>query len=179
MLLVYHAETMAEPGAKMSTQLPKLENDARASLLVVAPTVIASPTRAGEEFARVGVGVAGGDRVGDPGGDRVATAVSSALDAPPPRLMLATAGLTRFAVTQSTPAITPDVDARSAAAQHANANRRTPLATPYVDPPTVPATWVPWPLQSLVFRPSLIASKPTNARPPNCEWVRRMPVSMT
>ena len=25
----------------------------------------------------------------------------------------------------------------------------TPLATPNVEPPRVPATWVPWPLQSL------------------------------
>jgi hypothetical protein len=36
------------------------------------------------------------------------TAVSSAVETPPPRLMLATAGLTWFLVTQSTPAITPE-----------------------------------------------------------------------
>jgi len=42
---------MLEPGAKISTTLPKLENDDRASVIVVAPTVIASATRAGEEFA--------------------------------------------------------------------------------------------------------------------------------
>ena len=34
---------------------------------------------------------------------------------------------------------------------------RTDLATPQVAPPIVPATCVPWPLQSLVPRPSLIA----------------------
>ena len=34
--------------------------------------------------------------------------MSSADDAPPPRLMLATAGLEWFWVTQSTPAITPE-----------------------------------------------------------------------
>ena len=45
--LVRHADRIAEPGAKISTTLPKLENDERASLMVVAPTVIASPTRAG------------------------------------------------------------------------------------------------------------------------------------
>ena len=28
------------------------------------------------------------------------------------------------------------------------------LATPYLAPPTVPATWVPWPRQSLPFWPS-------------------------
>ena len=46
--LVFQAEVMLEPGAKMSTQVPKLENEARASVLVVAPTVIAAATRAGE-----------------------------------------------------------------------------------------------------------------------------------
>ena len=50
-LLVIHAERIAEPGAKISTTLPKFENDERASLLVLDPTVIASVTRAGEELA--------------------------------------------------------------------------------------------------------------------------------
>ena len=36
----------------------------------------------------------------------------------------------------------------------------TCLATPYVVPPVVPATWVPWPLQSFVPCPSFIAVKP-------------------
>ena len=40
---------MLEPGAKMSTTLPKFENDDRASLVVLAPTVIAAATRAGED----------------------------------------------------------------------------------------------------------------------------------
>jgi len=47
-LLVFHAEVMDEPGAKMSRQVPMLENDDRASVLVVEPTVIAAATRAGE-----------------------------------------------------------------------------------------------------------------------------------
>ena len=38
-LLVRHAEVM--PGAKMSTQVPKFENEERTSLVVVEPTVIA------------------------------------------------------------------------------------------------------------------------------------------
>src|SRR6267143_2997939 len=49
--LVRHADKMPEPGAKISTTLPKFEKDERASVIVVAPTVIASATRAGEEFA--------------------------------------------------------------------------------------------------------------------------------
>ena len=36
-------------------------------------------------------------------------AVSSEEDAPPPKLMLATAGRTRLRVTQFTPAMTPDI----------------------------------------------------------------------
>lgn len=39
------------PGAKMSTTLPKLENEARASPIVVAPTVMAEGARAGDVFA--------------------------------------------------------------------------------------------------------------------------------
>ena len=47
-LLVYQAEVIELPGAKISRQVPKFEYEARASVLVVAPTVIAAPTRAGE-----------------------------------------------------------------------------------------------------------------------------------
>ena len=46
--LVFQDEVMLEPGAKMSRQVPKLENDERASVLVVEPTVIAFATRAGD-----------------------------------------------------------------------------------------------------------------------------------
>jgi hypothetical protein len=42
------AEVMADPGAKMSTQLPTLLKDERASDEVVAPTVIAVDDEAGE-----------------------------------------------------------------------------------------------------------------------------------
>lgn len=43
-----HAEMTFWPGAKMSTIEPKLEKDARASAIVLAPTVIADGARAGE-----------------------------------------------------------------------------------------------------------------------------------
>ncbi len=71
------------------------------------------------------------------------TAASRALSAPPPRDMLATAGLTAFRATQSMPATTwavvPEPELFST---------RTPttfafLATPWALPATVPATWVP------------------------------------
>jgi hypothetical protein len=47
--LVFHAERIEEPGAKMSTQGPKFEYDARASVFVVAPTVIALGALDGED----------------------------------------------------------------------------------------------------------------------------------
>ena len=43
-LLVLHADVMPWPGAKRSVQVPKLENEARVSAVVVALTVIASAT---------------------------------------------------------------------------------------------------------------------------------------
>src|SRR6476660_265118 len=46
--LVLHADVMLLPGAKMSTQVPKFENDERTSVIVVEPTVIALAVRAGE-----------------------------------------------------------------------------------------------------------------------------------
>jgi len=48
--LVFQDEVMLEPGAKTSTHVPKFENDERASVLVVDPTVIALGSRAGEEL---------------------------------------------------------------------------------------------------------------------------------
>src|SRR5918992_6360919 len=95
--------------------------------------------------------------------------------------MFATAGCPAawLPVTQSTPAITPDVLPEPLHPSTRTAVRLTDLATPWIEPPIVPATWVPCPLQSLVPRPSLIAVKPPPARPPNCECVVRMPVSIT
>ena len=49
-LLVFQAEVMLDPGAKMSTHVPKFENEERASVIVVDPTVLAARTRAGEEL---------------------------------------------------------------------------------------------------------------------------------
>jgi hypothetical protein len=46
--LVFQAEVIFTPGAKMSRHAPKFEKDARASLESVAPTVMAAVTSAGE-----------------------------------------------------------------------------------------------------------------------------------
>jgi hypothetical protein len=45
--LVNQAEVMFTPGAKLSRQVPKLEKDARLSLMSVAPTVMAAGVLAG------------------------------------------------------------------------------------------------------------------------------------
>ena len=108
------------------------------------------------------------------------TAVSMAVLAPPPRLMLATAGAPAWwsAVTQSMPATTPAVVPLPSQPSTRTPTSRTPFATPYVVPPTVPATCVPWPLQSSGAPPST-ASKPAPTRPVNSVWPAAMPVSMT
>ncbi len=97
--LVRQVEAMPEPGANRSRQLPKLEKLARASVLVVAPTVIAVGVPAGVVVARVDVVVARGEHVRHAGRstrDGAVIAVSSAeCDATPPRLMFATAGRPR------------------------------------------------------------------------------------
>jgi len=45
---VAHAEVIEEPGAKMSTHVPKFEKEERASVEVLEPTVMAAATREGE-----------------------------------------------------------------------------------------------------------------------------------
>src|SRR5438105_7873045 len=108
------------------------------------------------------------------------TAASSALDALPPRLMFATADCPArwLPVTQSTPAITPEVVPLPLQLRTRTATSVTAFATPYVEPPTVPETCVPWPLQSEAEPPGVTSSTPLIARPPNWVWVNRMPVSM-
>src|SRR5215218_7496032 len=92
--------------------------------------------------------------------------------------MLATAGDLWLAVTQSTPAMTPEFGPEPPQSITRTATRSTLFATPYVLPPTVPDTCVPWPLQSAAEPPGVISSTPVTARPPNSEWANRMPVSM-
>ena len=71
-----------------------LENDDRASVLVVEPVVMALAARAGEvlqAFAPLSLPAA--TAIVTFALCRLLTAVSRALETPPPRLMLATAGL--------------------------------------------------------------------------------------
>ena len=83
---------MLDPGAKRSTQVPKLEKDDRASVLVELPTVRAWDTRAGDELQALALLLPAAIAKVTPDAIELRTASSSAVDAPPPRLILATAG---------------------------------------------------------------------------------------
>src|SRR5438270_2274696 len=173
---------MLTPGPKISTHVPIFAHDAFVSVLSVALTVIAAAARAGDVVhASCGLPrespLPAATQNTTPAFTAPVTASSSACDAPPPRDMLATAGLMAFCATQFTPAMTPEFVPEPWQLRTRTATSETPLATPYVEPPTVPETCVPCPLQSMPFCPSPTSSTPTDARPPNCECEVRMPVS--
>ena len=154
---VYQADVMSEPGANTSTQVPKLEKLDRASVRVVLPTVMALTARAGETLQAFWFSLPAATTMVTPRETARWTASSVACEAPPPRLMLATAGATALAATQSMPATTPEFVPEPLQPRTRTGTTVARLATPYVVPATVPATWVPCPLQSVVPRPSAIA----------------------
>ena len=92
-LLVYHAEVMLEPGAKMSTQVPMLEKEERASVEVDEATVIAAGTRA-RVLVQASPPVSFPAEIAyvTPSAMELLTALSTLLLAEPPRLIFATAG---------------------------------------------------------------------------------------
>ena len=108
----------------------------------------------------------------------LATALSSAVLKPPPRLMLATAGRMALAVTQSMPWTMSVVVPLPAQLSTRTPTIRTPLATPYCDPPTVPATCVPCPWQSVESLSSLDGVAAVARAPAEVVWLIRIPVSM-
>src|SRR5687767_9075643 len=177
--LVFQADVMATPGANQSTQAPMFENHARLSALSVAPMVSALGALAGDCVqASIALLPAAMEYV-IPAAIEAATAASRSGNELPPRLMLATAGNTAFAVTQSTPAITCVKEPKPAQSSTRTATRFTSLATPQVVPPTVPDTCVPWPLQSSAMGSLSMKSNPWLACPPKSLCVIRIPVSIT
>ena len=91
---------------------------------------------------------------------------------------MATAGLTEFAVTHSTP---PMIEMASEMPVQLNTwtgTSCTCLAIPWIVPPTVPATWVPWPWQSRALPSGTMALYPGSSRPAKSGWSSQMPVSM-
>lgn len=90
---VAHADVILEPGAKMSTHVPKFENDERASVMVVEPTVMAFGARAGDCVQASALLLPAETAKVTPSFIAFWTAVSSDEEAPPPKLMFATAGV--------------------------------------------------------------------------------------
>jgi hypothetical protein len=99
---------------------------------VVAPIVIASATRAGEALHALALLFPAAMAYVTPSLIERWTAASSAVEAPPPRLMLAAAASPAwwFAVTQSMPAMTPEVVPEPEQLSTRTATRLTPFATP-------------------------------------------------
>ena len=88
-----HADKIPDPGANRSRHVPKFEKEERASVVVVEPTVIALAARDGDELHAFAFELPAATAIGTPELARLFTAVSRAVDTPPPRLMFATAGL--------------------------------------------------------------------------------------
>ena len=84
--------------------------------------------------------------------------MSTAAEAVPPRLRLATAGFTWLARTQSTPVITPELVPEPSQPSTRTGWTTALSAMPYVAPAAVPATCVPCPLQSVALPPAVTAS---------------------
>lgn len=84
------AEVMPLPGAKISTQIPQLENDDRSSMLVVDPTVMASEAEAGDVVQASAFSLPAATANGMPDATAELTASLRAVLTPPPRDMLAT-----------------------------------------------------------------------------------------
>jgi len=102
--LVLHALVMSSPGAKTSTQVPKLEKEERRSsssvplwATVVAPTVMAGPalppTPPGDPVHASALEFPAAKMKDTPPVTAALTALSRAVDFPPPRDMLALEGL--------------------------------------------------------------------------------------
>ena len=86
---VDQADVMLEPGAKTSRHVPWFENEERASVFVVEPTVMAAAVRAGDELQAFVFSLPAATAKVTPAVTALLTAVSSAEEMPPPRLMCA------------------------------------------------------------------------------------------
>jgi len=96
----------------------------------VAPTVIADGSLDGELLQALAVLFPAATAKVTPEATAFATAWLRVLENPPPRLMFAAAGRTRLAVTQSIPAMTPEVVPDPRQFNTRTATRFTFFATP-------------------------------------------------
>jgi hypothetical protein len=149
-------------GARTSTREPKLEKSARASSMSVAPTVQADASEAGEKPLASAPSLPAATARNLPALTMEAAAELMAFEAPPPRDMLTTEPLGQSSaalLTNSMPATTPELVPLPSSPRTLTAKRVVFLATPKVAPPTVPATWVPWPWTSPSLESAKLAAK--------------------
>ena len=108
-----HAPVILDPGALISTQVPKFEKPDFPSLDIVAPTVIALGALAGERRHASVDSLPAAATTMIPAFVRRVMLLFTAADFPPPILRLRTAALFGFGFSglkiQSRPAITPEV----------------------------------------------------------------------
>jgi hypothetical protein len=143
-IVFVRADIMLLPGAKMSMHDPKLEYDALASFVAVAPTVMALAAEAGDTPQASTFEFPAATATMTPPATALFTAKLRASLRLPPRLMLMTAlfepGRFARATTQSIPAITPAQDPLPSEFRTLTAIKLVFLAIPYLVPPTVPKT---------------------------------------
>ena len=146
----HHAEGMSLPGAKRSLQTPKFEYAASSSTLVDAATVMTSATLPGLYKQLSALSLPAAATTVMPSVIIDCTALSNVAEAGPPRLMFTTAGVPKLwsATIQSIASTRMLVTVLPLHESAFTGTIEAPLATPYVVPAAMPATWVPCPLQS-------------------------------
>jgi len=154
--------------------------EARASAEVVAPTVIAVGSDAGEELHASLFSLPAATAVMIPALRIDASPALSEADLLPPIDMLAThlrpPGEVQFCSTLSMPLRMPLQEPLPRSPMILTLHTRAFFAMPYVLPAITPAQCVPWPLTSAML---LYALQKWKARPSNSECVVLMPVSRT
>mmetsp|Transcript_31031 Transcript_31031/g.84128 ORF Transcript_31031/g.84128 Transcript_31031/m.84128 type:complete len:252 (-) Transcript_31031:236-991(-) len=197
-LLSCCADSMYVPGAKMSTHSPSLLYQERVSVLAVAATVMALPTKAGECLQASGQSVdpslpAATTTVTPPATALSMATLTDAMTALAPKLALKTAGFMLASCvacrTQSNAPMNHEKEPTPLSLRTLTAWTTAFFATPYWVPAMIPAVWVPCPPMSLAQLTSLRlhtrgdvnerTSSVGMARPPKSVCSVIMPVSAT
>lgn len=134
-----HEDRTLTPGAKMSTTDPKLENEARLSLMSMAPTVMANGSEAGDLVEAWTFSFPAATTTVTPLAIVLRTAVFKEAEYAPPRDMLRTDLAGALFPTHWIPEMTPAVVPLPSAPKTLTATSLAAFATPYVEPPIVPA----------------------------------------
>ena len=172
---------ISDPGALISTHVPKLEYEARESIAVVAPTVMAFTADAGDLVHALVRSFPAATTTVIPALTSLSTASFKELDLLPPILKLRTACVFGFGLEgeriQSRAAITPEYEPLPEQFNKRIGTIVAFFAIPYLVPAAVVATCVPCPLQSRVPRPSLNPEKPEGEIRPSKSSCSNTPVS--